>query len=57
VIEDAEGANCQSARGAGAGLTRITIFDPCLEEYFWKYDNHGLQILQLRFYLVSDNIL
>jgi hypothetical protein len=57
AIEDAEGANCRSARGAGAGFTRITIFDPCLEEYFWKYDNHGLKLLQLRFYPdLADNI-
>ena len=57
AIEDAEGAKCQSARGAGKDFTRITIFDPCLEEYFWKYDNHGLKLLQLRFYPdLPDNI-
>lgn len=57
AIEEAEGSDCQSARGAGAGMTRITIFDPCLEEYFWKYDNHGLKLLQLRFYPdLPDNI-
>lgn len=30
--------------------TRIDIFDDCLEYYFWKYDNNGLRVLQLRFY-------
>lgn len=56
AIEEAEGEDCESARGAGSGMTRITIFDPCLEEYFWKYDNHGLRILQLRFYPIPDSI-
>lgn len=26
------------------------LFDPCFENYFWNYDNHGLKLLQLRFY-------
>lgn len=30
--------------------TTVTLFDPCLEEYLWKYDNTGLKLLQLRFY-------
>jgi hypothetical protein len=29
---------------------RYPIFDPALEGYYWKYDNNGLKILQLRFY-------
>jgi hypothetical protein len=32
---------------------RIDIFDDCLENYFWKYDNNGLRVLQLRFYPTS----
>ena len=32
---------------------RVDLFDSCLENYFWKYDNNGLQVLQLRFYPAS----
>ncbi|MFD1094951.1 hypothetical protein [Salegentibacter chungangensis] len=30
------------------------IFDEALENYFWKYDNNGLKLLQLRFYEVPS---
>ncbi|HEX6643944.1 MAG TPA: hypothetical protein VF037_04665 [Gemmatimonadales bacterium] len=32
---------------------RVDLFDSCLENYFWKYDNNGLRILQVRFYPAS----
>ena len=32
------------------GGTTVSLFDGCLEGYFWQYDNHGLKLLQLRFY-------
>lgn len=32
------------------GATTVSLFDPCLEGYFWNYDNNGLRLLQLRFY-------
>jgi hypothetical protein len=32
------------------GGTTVSLFDGCLEGYFWKYDNNGLKLLQLRFY-------
>ncbi len=35
------------------GLTcsgTVDIFDSCLQDYFWSYDNNGLKLLQLRFY-------
>ncbi len=41
---------------ATLGLTctgTINIFDACLQDYFWNYDNHGLKLLQLRFYPVQ----
>jgi len=28
----------------------VALFDSCLQNYFWNYDNHGLKLLQLRFY-------
>ena len=33
--------------------TRIGIFDPLLYQYFWDYDNNGLRLVQLRFYLLN----
>lgn len=33
------------------GTTTVSLFNPCLEGYFWKYDNNGLKLLQIRFYL------
>jgi hypothetical protein len=35
------------------GGTTVSLFDPCLEGYFWQYDNNGLKLLQLRFYPVT----
>jgi hypothetical protein len=32
---------------------RVDLFDSCLENYFWKYDNNGLRVLQLRVYPAS----
>jgi hypothetical protein len=32
---------------------RVDLFDACLENYFWSYDNNGLRILQVRFYPAS----
>lgn len=32
------------------GGETISLFDGCLEGYFWQYDNRGLKLLQLRFY-------
>ena len=39
--------------GDGVGDTRVTIFDPSLQDYFWNYDNKGLRNAQLRFYMVN----
>lgn len=35
------------------GGTTVDLFDPCLDGYFWQYDNNGLRLLQLRIYLQS----
>ncbi len=32
------------------GSTTVSLFSPCLQSYFWDYDNNGLKLLQLRFY-------
>ena len=39
-----------AAAVAACGDTQVSLFDPCLEDYFWKYDNEGLKVLQIRFY-------
>jgi hypothetical protein len=33
--------------------TTVSLFDPCLQGYFWNYDNNGLKLLQLRFYFTG----
>ncbi|MBX4189195.1 hypothetical protein KW785_01200 [Candidatus Parcubacteria bacterium] len=38
------------------GATTVSLFDPCLEGYFWAYDNNGLKLLQLRFYPVVSSL-
>jgi hypothetical protein len=35
---------------------RYSIFDSALEDYFWKYDDTGLKLLQLRFYPIATPI-
>jgi len=32
------------------GGTTVSLFDPCLQGFFWAYDNNGLKLLQVRFY-------
>jgi hypothetical protein len=34
----------------GVFYKRIPLFSDVLQDYFWSYDNHGLKLLQLRFY-------
>jgi hypothetical protein len=34
----------------GTGVQEVPLFDSCFEGFFWDYDNHGLRLLQLRFY-------
>lgn len=40
---------CHDRDGDGV-YEREQIFDDDNAEYFWKYDNHGLRLAQLRFY-------
>ncbi len=39
-----------AAAVTACGGTTVSLFDPCLEGYFWQYDNNGLKLLQVRFY-------
>ena len=35
---------------------RVPIFDEMLENEYWEYDNHGLKILQVRFYEIGTDV-
>jgi hypothetical protein len=35
---------------------RVPIFDDMLENEYWLYDNHGLKLLQVRFYPIETDI-
>ena len=37
----------------GCATATVNLFDTCLQNYFWNYDNNGLKLLQLRFYPAS----
>ena len=39
-----------TATTLGCTSTTVSLFDACLQGYFWNYDNSGLKLLQLRFY-------
>jgi hypothetical protein len=34
----------------------VALFDPCLQNFFWNYDNNGLKLLQLRFYPTGGGV-
>ena len=38
------------------GGTTVSLFNPCLIGYFWQYDNNGLKLLQVRFYLNEEQV-
>jgi hypothetical protein len=37
-------------------FVRVPIFNDLLENEYWLYDNHGLRLLQVRFYDCSTNV-
>src|SRR5213594_623053 len=39
-----------AAAVTACGGTTVSLFDACLEGFFWQYDNNGLKLLQVRFY-------
>ena len=43
-------STCLLAEGYVAGTANVPLFDACFQTVFWDYDNHGLKLLQLRFY-------
>jgi hypothetical protein len=51
TITDSTLAACLNTT-AGSTVT-VSLFNGCLQNYFWNYDNNGLKLLQLRFYSES----
>jgi len=43
-----------SPAALACGSTTVSLFDPCLEGFFWQYDNNGLKLLQVRFYPIPS---
>ena len=39
-----------SPAALACGSTTVSLFNPCLQGFFWQYDNNGLKLLQVRFY-------
>ena len=35
---------------------RVPIFNDILENEYWEYDNHGLKLLQVRFYPIGTDV-
>ena len=44
-------ANADAVTACGG--TTVSLFDPCLQGFFWDYDNNGLKLLQVRFYQIA----
>src|SRR3989441_8598484 len=39
-----------AAAVTACGGTTLSLFDTCLQGFFWQYDHNGLRLLQVRFY-------
>jgi hypothetical protein len=42
---------------ADATLEHVQLFDPLFDTYYWQYDNYGLKLAQLRFYMGDYTIV
>jgi len=47
TVDDQFGTNCEIG-----DTVRISLFAGDLEEWFWNYQNNGLRLAQIRFYLI-----
>ena len=47
---------CLDTDGDGDCDTREFLFDRDLADYYWSYDNSGLKLAQLRFYMIPTNV-
>ena len=44
------GTTLSTCLGGVTGTQTLALFNTCLQNYFWNYQNNGLKLLQLRFY-------
>ncbi len=44
------GSTLSTCLGGATGTQTLSLFNACLQNYFWNYQNNGLKLLQLRFY-------
>lgn len=57
VIDSEETPDLAECLGVeGVEEVQVGLFDDCLENYFWDYENEGLKLLQLRFYEVPTDV-
>lgn len=47
------GTTLSTCLGGATGTQTLSLFNSCLQNYFWNYQNNGLKLLQLRFYPAS----
>lgn len=45
-----------SAAELACGTPTVSLFDACLQDFLWQYDNNGLRLLQVRFYPTPRNV-
>jgi len=51
VVDPTTNASLATCLGVTSTSTvAVSLFNGCLQNYFWNYDNQGLKLLQLRFY-------
>jgi hypothetical protein len=50
TLNVAAGSDLATCLGTSGTNVAVALFNPCLQNYFWNYDNNGLKLLQLRFY-------
>ncbi len=51
TVDPAANATLATCLGVTTKTTlAVSLFNTCLQNYFWNYDNNGLKLLQLRFY-------
>jgi len=50
TIDVVAGTTLSTCLGGLTGTQTLALFNTCLQNYFWNYQNNGLKLLQLRFY-------
>lgn len=50
TVDVTAGSALSTCLGGVSGTQTLSLFNGCLQNYFWNYQNNGLKLLQLRFY-------